>query len=90
MQILRVNGVAFNYPYGRQVLHDISFEIGRGELVALLGANGAGKTTLAHLIAGLLKPCQGNIMLNGVGKLNGNLAKESWAPFPKPKPATLL
>jgi len=73
--ILRVNGVAFNYPHGPQVLRNISFEIGRSELVALVGANGVGKTTLALLIAGLLKPCQGEILLNGVGKLNGNLAR---------------
>jgi len=82
--ILRVNGVAFNYPHGQQVLRDISFEIGRGELVALLGANGAGKTTLAHLIAGLLKPCRGEILLNGVGRLNGNLAKRVGLLFQNP------
>ncbi len=82
--ILRVNDLAFSYPYGRQVLRDISFEIGRGELVALLGANGAGKTTLANLIAGILKPCQGNILLNGVGKLNGNHPKRVGFLFQNP------
>jgi energy-coupling factor transport system ATP-binding protein len=82
--ILRVNGVAFNYPYGQQVLRDISFEISRGELVALLGANGTGKTTLAHLIAGLLKPCRGDIVLNGVGKLNGNRARRVGLLFQNP------
>jgi len=82
--ILRVNEVAFNYPHGQPVLRDISFEIGRGELVALLGVNGAGKTTLAHLIAGLLKPCRGDILLNGVGKLNGNLARRIGLLFQNP------
>jgi energy-coupling factor transporter ATP-binding protein EcfA2 len=82
--ILRVNDVAFNYPHGQQVLRDISFEIGRGELVALLGANGTGKTTLAHLISGLLKPCRGEILLNGVGKLNGNLARRVGLLFQNP------
>jgi energy-coupling factor transport system ATP-binding protein len=82
--MLRVNGVAFNYPHGQRVLRDISFEIGRGELVALLGANGAGKTTLAFLIAGLLKPCRGSILLNGVGKLNGNLARRVGLLFQNP------
>lgn len=82
--ILRVNGVAFNYPYGRQVLRSISFEIGRGELVALLGANGAGKTTLAHLVAGLLKPCRGDILLNGTGKLNGSIARRVGLLFQNP------
>jgi len=82
--ILRVNDVAFNYPHGQQVLRDISFEIGRGELVALLGANGTGKTTLAHLISGLLKPCRGEILLNGVGKLNGNLSRRVGLLFQNP------
>ena len=82
--ILRVNGVAFNYPHGQQVLRDISFEIGRGELVALLGANGAGKTTLANLIAGILKPCRGDILMNGVGKPNGNLARRVGLLFQNP------
>jgi energy-coupling factor transport system ATP-binding protein len=82
--ILRVNGVAFNYPHGPQVLRDISFEIGRSELVALIGANGVGKTTLAFLIAGLLKPCQGHILLNGVGKLNGNIGRRVGLLFQNP------
>ncbi len=82
--ILQVNGVAFNYSHGQEVLRDISFEIGRGELVALLGANGTGKTTLAHLIAGLLKPCRGEILLNDVGRLNGNLARKVGLLFQNP------
>jgi energy-coupling factor transport system ATP-binding protein len=82
--ILRVNGIAFNYPRGPQVLHGISFEIGRSELVALVGANGVGKTTLGLLIAGLLKPSQGDILLNGVGKLNGNLGRRVGLLFQNP------
>ena len=82
--ILKVSGVSFSYPFARQVLRDVSFEIGRGELVALLGANGVGKTTLAHLIAGLLKSCQGSISLDGVGKLNGKLAQRVGLLFQNP------
>jgi len=55
--------VSFSYPHGPEVLRDISFEIGRGETVALLGANGSGKTTLALLLAGMLKPSHGRIVL---------------------------
>jgi branched-chain amino acid transport system ATP-binding protein len=47
------------------VLHDVSFEIGRGELVALLGANGAGKSTAMRAVSGLLRPVGGAIMLDG-------------------------
>ena len=43
-------------------LHDISFRIERGEIVALLGPNGAGKTTLIRLMTGLLSPTEGRIV----------------------------
>jgi branched-chain amino acid transport system ATP-binding protein len=48
--------------YGKaQALHDVSLEIGEGEVVALIGANGAGKTTTLRTISGLLKPGSGDI-----------------------------
>jgi branched-chain amino acid transport system ATP-binding protein len=45
-------------------LQDVSVDIDRGEIVALIGANGAGKTTLLRTISGLLKPASGNISWN--------------------------
>ena len=47
-----VNGVACRTPDGVDLLHDVSFRVGDGEHVALVGANGAGKTTLFRVIAG--------------------------------------
>jgi ABC-type branched-subunit amino acid transport system ATPase component len=44
-----------------QVLFDISFEIGRGEVVTLLGRNGMGKTTTVRTIMGLLRPKSGEV-----------------------------
>ena len=44
----------------------ISLEVREGEIVTLIGANGAGKSTTLNTIAGLLKPRQGSIVLNGV------------------------
>ena len=47
------------------VLHDISFDVHAGKIVAIVGANGAGKTTLLLTIAGLLRPAQGRVLFRG-------------------------
>ena len=43
----------------------VSFEVGEGEIIALIGANGAGKTTILHTISGLISPREGSIMFEG-------------------------
>src|SRR5262249_40617459 len=48
-----------------QILYDISFEVGRGEVVAFMGRNGAGKTTTLKAIMGLLAHRSGRIAFNG-------------------------
>ncbi|MBR1810964.1 MAG: ABC transporter ATP-binding protein [Clostridia bacterium] len=48
-----------------QAIKNISFDVDKGEVVALIGANGAGKTTTLHTITGLLKPASGSITLDG-------------------------
>ncbi|MGB6054473.1 MAG: LPS export ABC transporter ATP-binding protein [Burkholderiaceae bacterium] len=54
--------------YGpRQVVSDVSLEVGYGEIVGLLGPNGAGKTTSFYMIVGLVPLDAGEISLNGVG-----------------------
>ena len=50
-----------------EVLRDINLSIERGEFVAIVGYSGAGKTTLINLIAGLLQPDAGEVLLNGTG-----------------------
>ncbi len=47
------------------VLHDVSLDVARGEIVCLLGPSGCGKTTLLRIIAGLEQPDQGRILLEG-------------------------
>jgi len=47
------------------VLHDVNFTIHKGDIVAILGPNGAGKTTLVKHALGLLKPTQGQVLLEG-------------------------
>ena len=52
--------------YGdRTVLDDVSFSIGKGELVGLLGLNGAGKTTLISILTGCLAPTRGTVSIGG-------------------------
>ena len=46
-------------------LHDVSFDVKKGELIGLIGANGAGKTTLLKLLSGLIKPDVGEITVRG-------------------------
>jgi ATP-binding cassette subfamily B protein len=62
-----VEHVSFWYPgTDRQVLDDVSIEIGRGEVVALVGENGSGKTTLVKLLCQLYSELQaGRILWNG-------------------------
>ena len=50
---------------GRNILADITFSIGKKEIVGLLGPNGAGKTTAFYVSAGLLTPDQGTVIING-------------------------
>jgi len=49
----------------RMVIRDVSLELGRGEVVALLGPNGSGKTTCFYAIAGLVTPEAGNVIVDG-------------------------
>jgi branched-chain amino acid transport system ATP-binding protein len=52
--------------YGKvEVLHGISFEVPKGQVVTLIGSNGAGKTTTMRAISGMLKPKEGSVSLNG-------------------------
>ncbi len=64
MAMLEVKNIEVCYGMIRAI-KDISFEINKGEIVALIGANGAGKTTTLHTVSGLLKPTAGHILFNG-------------------------
>lgn len=55
-----------NVYYGDiRILHDLSFEVSRGEMVCIVGSNGAGKTTLIKTIGGLIRPNEGSISFEG-------------------------
>ncbi|MFE1597627.1 ABC transporter ATP-binding protein [Methylobacterium sp. ID0610] len=71
--MLRLEGVHAGYG-ATTILHDVSLEIGAGEVVTIIGANGAGKTTTLRTIAGLLTPTAGRITFEGedVTRLSGH------------------
>ncbi len=61
---IQVNGIDFSYDQV-QILFDVSFDVHRGEVLALLGTNGAGKSTILRVIAGLGTPGRGVVRHHG-------------------------
>ena len=60
-----VAGIRYELPDGRVLLDDVSFRVGEGAKVALVGANGAGKTTLLRIVTGDLVPHDGAVTRTG-------------------------
>ena len=63
--ILELNNVGFRYDMSKPFIEHLSFSVGDGEYIGLLGANGSGKSTLLRLASGILKPTEGRITLWG-------------------------
>jgi branched-chain amino acid transport system ATP-binding protein len=62
--MLKIKGLHAGYG-ASDVLHDVTFDIGRGAFHALIGANGAGKSTTMKAVSGLLRPVRGSISFEG-------------------------
>jgi branched-chain amino acid transport system ATP-binding protein len=62
--ILRVDGLSAGYA-GEHIVHDVSFEVHKGEAITVIGSNGAGKTTLFKAIVGLLAGTRGSVAFAG-------------------------
>ncbi|MGH9749847.1 MAG: ABC transporter ATP-binding protein [Candidatus Polarisedimenticolia bacterium] len=79
--ILRCLGVskAFGPPDRKvEVLRDLRLEVGRGEMVAILGESGAGKTTLLHLVGAIERPDDGQILFRGRDIAAGDPDQRAW------------
>ena len=70
--ILDVKGLEVNYGLIKAV-KGVSFEVGKGEIVSLIGANGAGKTTIMHALGGIIPKAAGTVTFDGVN-VTGTLA----------------
>ncbi len=66
--LLQCDNLCKRYQEGKvqtDVLHDVSFSINAGELMAIVGSSGSGKSTLLHLLGGLDTPTSGDVIFNG-------------------------
>jgi ATP-binding cassette, subfamily B, bacterial len=76
---VRFEGVTFGYNSGKAILHDVSFEVPGGSVVAIVGPTGAGKSTLANLIGRFYDPQQGRVLIDGADVRHtdlGNLRRQ--------------
>jgi ABC-type cobalamin/Fe3+-siderophores transport system ATPase subunit len=64
-KILDLDNVRYSYDKDRPFIQDLSFSVGEGEFIGLLGANGSGKSTILKLGSGILKPASGSLLLWG-------------------------
>ncbi|WP_263118859.1 ABC transporter ATP-binding protein [Cellulomonas fimi] len=85
---LRLSGVAKTYPGGGGV-RATSVDLDEGEMLVLLGPSGCGKTTLLNMVAGLLEPDQGSVLIGGkdltrvpTHQRNISMVFQTWALFP--------
>ncbi len=59
--VIRTHNVAFSYPRGRRILHNVNLELGPGDRVGIVGPNGAGKSTFVDLLAQRFEPSAGTV-----------------------------
>lgn len=75
--LLSVNNLSYSYDSVRKTLDDVSFDIHKGEFVAIMGKNGSGKSTITRLIMGVLEADGGIITLNGNDLTNQSIFERS-------------
>ena len=75
--LLEVRNLCFGYNKGQHTLQNVSFSIGKGEMVSIVGRNGAGKSTLSKLICGFETQDSGEIYLNGKDLKDENIRRRA-------------
>ena len=75
--LLEVKNLCFGYNRGQHTLQNVSFSIGKGEMVSIVGRNGAGKSTLSKLICGFETQDSGEIYLNGKDLKEENIRRRA-------------
>ncbi|KJG08331.1 heme ABC transporter ATP-binding protein [Photobacterium kishitanii] len=75
--LLSVNNLSYSYDGIRNTLDDVSFDIHKGEFVAIMGKNGSGKSTITRLIMGVLEADNGTITLDGKNLANQSIFERS-------------
>lgn len=86
MSVLEVKNVSKSFD-DKKILDNVSIKLNRGEIVSLIGSSGSGKTTLFNIIAGIMKPDEGNVILEGEditgisGKVSYMLQKDMLLPY---------
>ena len=66
MSLISLKNVSFSYDKRHNAIENLSFDVERGEYLAVIGHNGSGKSTLARLLNALLLPDEGSIMVDGL------------------------
>ncbi|QPQ31390.1 ABC transporter ATP-binding protein [Lysinibacillus sp. JNUCC 51] len=77
--MLQLSNVSFRYMK-KPILQDVSFSFPVGQIIGLVGENGSGKSTLLKVLAGLLRPTSGEVLLNGMPVTRRSADKIAYLP----------
>lgn len=70
MRLLELKNLTHSFSGSKKILDDVSLNLEKGKIYALMGANGSGKTTLFNIITGFIKPTSGDIFFQSI-RING-------------------